>query len=89
MASALGGFAAEAIQRLKKRYDGYHFSENCPGLFNPLSLLRSLSEKKLKSCWFETATPTALAEQLHKFNPLDPEILEGFNGGEEMSTRRW
>lgn len=74
--------AAEAIQRLKKRYDGYHFSARASSTL--ISLLRSLSEKKLKSYWFEAATPTALAEQLHKFNPLDPEILEGFNGGEDM-----
>lgn len=63
MASALGGSAAEAIQRLKKRYDGYHFSENCPGLFNPLSLRRSLSEKKLKSYCFETATPFVVSTE--------------------------
>lgn len=52
--------------RLKENYDGYHFGENCPGLYNPFSLLNTLDSKKFKDYWFETGTPTYLVELLQK-----------------------
>ena len=30
----------ESCNRLKKLYDGYHFTENGEGMYNPFSLLR-------------------------------------------------
>lgn len=55
---------------LKERYDGYHFTENVPGVYNPFSLLQALSKQHFGSYWFETGTPTYLVTllQLHDYN---------------------
>lgn len=54
----------EAYEHLRVMYDGYHFSEDTPGMYNPFSLLNTLSRKKYGSYWFETGTPTFLVELL-------------------------
>ena len=54
----------QALADLKASYDGYHFTENCVDIYNPYSLLRALDESKIKSYWFETATPGFLVEKL-------------------------
>ncbi|MCQ2218616.1 MAG: ATP-binding protein [Paludibacteraceae bacterium] len=51
---------------LKKKYDGYHFSEKSEDIYNPFSLLNALSEKQLRNYWFATGTPTYLARILKK-----------------------
>lgn len=56
----------DAYRELKCRYDGYHFCENSEGLYNPFSLLWTLSENKYGSYWFSTGTPTYLVELLKK-----------------------
>lgn len=56
----------EAYKELKCRYDGYHFCENSEGLYNPFSLLWTLSENKYGNYWFSTGTPTYLVELLKK-----------------------
>jgi hypothetical protein len=56
----------EAIVRMKKMYDGYHFRENAVGMYNPFSVLNALDSQELKSYWFETGTPTYLVELLQR-----------------------
>lgn len=60
----------ECYAQLKERYDGYHFTENVPGMYNPFSLLQTLSKQQFGSYWFETGTPTYLVTllQLHDYN---------------------
>lgn len=59
-------------EKLKYTYDGYHFDVDTVGVYNPLSLLRTLDSQVFKDYWFETATPSFLVEQLKKTNyPLD------------------
>ncbi len=60
----------ETMARMKKMYDGYHFRENVIGMYNPFSVLNALDSQEFNSYWFETGTPTYLAELLlkHKFN---------------------
>ncbi|MGM9747166.1 MAG: AAA family ATPase [Candidatus Cryptobacteroides sp.] len=50
----------ECYAKLKDMYDGYHFSEDADGMYNPFSLLSTLRSKKFKDYWFETGTPTML-----------------------------
>ena len=50
----------ECYKKLKDMYDGYHFSEDSDGMYNPFSLLNTLRSKKFKEYWFETGTPTLL-----------------------------
>ena len=62
----------EALDKLKKKYDGYHFVENGKGIYNPFSLLNTLSRGKFGDYWFETGTPTYLVELLQQSNyPLE------------------
>ena len=50
----------ECYGKLKDMYDGYHFSEESVGMYNPFSLLSTFRSRKFKEYWFETGTPTLL-----------------------------
>lgn len=50
----------ETFRKLKENYDGYHFSENCPDIYNPHSILCCFDKKKIEPFWFYTGTPTFL-----------------------------
>ena len=75
----------DAYAKLKKYYDGYHFTEKSPGLYNPFSLLNALAKQAFGSYWFETGTPTYLVElmQAHHYDLYtlgfpNREVEEGF-----------
>ena len=72
-----------ALSRLKRKYDGYHFCENSPDIYNPFSLLNCLQEKKFHNYWFSSGTPTHLTKQLSQYT-LRPEELEGFMASQNM-----
>ncbi|WP_455587858.1 ATP-binding protein, partial [Bacteroides sp.] len=58
----------ETYQELKERYDGYHFTEDSIGIYNPFSLLNTFNKMKFGNYWFETGTPSylvALLKQNH------------------------
>jgi len=61
------------LNELKKRYDGYHFSINSEGMYNPFSLLNALQMKELLNFWFKTGTPTFLIKliKIKNFNLLN------------------
>lgn len=64
----------ECYDKLRKWYDGYHFSSDLslPGMYNPFSLINTLKNKTFKDYWFATGTPTFLVSTLKKINyPLD------------------
>ena len=54
----------ETIAKLKRKYDGYHFSDNMVDVFNPFSLLNCFKKGKFKDYWFSTGTPTYLVRLL-------------------------
>ena len=58
----------ECYAKLKENYDGYHFSEESVGMYNPFSLLNALCDQRFKDYWFETGTPTFLVETLKRNN---------------------
>ena len=53
---------SEAYSELKRNYDGYHFTDETPGMYNPFSLLNALQKRTFGSYWFETGTPSYLVE---------------------------
>ena len=55
-------------ERLKLQYDGYHFSENQVDIYNPFSILKAFSQKKIAPYWFESGTPTYLIHQMRRFH---------------------
>jgi hypothetical protein len=58
----------EVREVLRVQYDGYHFCEDSEGIYNPFSLLCTFQSNKIKSYWFETATPSYLVYLLKKHN---------------------
>ena len=64
LADAEGIDNEECLARLKKMYDGYHFSHSSEGVYNPFSLLNAFSKKEFGMFWFATGTPTFLVEKL-------------------------
>ncbi len=55
-------------ERLKMKYDGYHFSERSDEVYNPFSLLKAFQQRKLDNYWFESGTPTFLIRQMQYFD---------------------
>lgn len=68
LSSALDLSYEETCKELKKRYDGYHFVPDSPGIYNPFSLLNTFKYLQFGSYWFETGTPTYLVELLKRAN---------------------
>jgi len=64
----------ECYEKLKKQYDGYHFSKRSVGIYNPFSLLNALDSRDFSDCWFASGTPTFLVETM-KRNHYDLERL--------------
>ena len=58
----------ETLFELQKLYNGYHFSEDLIGVYNPFSLLNTFSAQKYRYYWFATGTPTFLANALRNQN---------------------
>jgi hypothetical protein len=66
----------ETLCRMRKRYDGYHFTRRSGdnrspetgsfGLFNPFSVLNTFARREFDYYWFQTGTPTFLVQQLKK-----------------------
>ena len=54
----------ETIAKLKRKYDGYHFSKQLKDIFNPFSILNCLDSNDFQNYWFSTGTPTYLMRLL-------------------------
>ena len=65
----------EALSILKKNYDGYHFSASLDDVYNPYSLISALKKSEIGDFWFDTGTPTFLANKIHD-NAIDLTELE-------------
>lgn len=64
MAKVLEITKDDCLEKLEKRYDGYHFFPESKGVYNPFSLINALSDKNFSSYWFEIGTPTFLIQKL-------------------------
>ena len=51
-------------EKLKTRYDGYHFAKNPTEVYNPFSLLKAFLQRDVTNYWFDSGTPTFLIRQL-------------------------
>lgn len=75
IAKAKGTTYERALQLLKDKYDGYHFTMPSPDLYNPLSLLNALSDGMLDYNWVSSGSPTMLIEVLKRCD-IDPRKLD-------------
>ena len=67
MAAKYDCSADEMFEKLKARYDGYHFSKESEDIYNPYSLLNAFTDCELANYWFESGTPTFLIRQMQHF----------------------
>ena len=65
---------AETKKKLAAMYDGYHFTHNVEGVYNPFCLLKCFYSKDFGSYWFESGTPSFLVKTLQN-QPLELEHL--------------
>lgn len=61
---------------MKRKYDGYHFSHNATGVYNPFSLLKAMKDSALEHYWFGTGTPTVLIKSIQYYH-TDLTQIEG------------
>lgn len=64
----MDGCTEEEREALRRRFNGYHFSNRLRGVYNPFSLLNSLQKLDIQDYWFRTGTPTYLVRLLGHFN---------------------
>ena len=76
----------ECLLELRNRYDGYHFSADSCGLYNPLSILFSFNKLEFGNYWFSTGTPTFLINALSCANVKIQNFAEGITASDEDMT---
>ena len=59
--------AEKLLSEMRKKYDGYYFSRNMIGVYNPFSFLNALQDRQLDDYWFRTGTPTYLIRLMEHF----------------------
>ena len=64
--------------KLKRKFDGYHFSPDMLDIYNPFSILNALSKKILADYWFRTGSPTYLVRLLSHFDENINEMVNRF-----------
>lgn len=74
----------EAVLRMTRLYDGYHFCINSAGIFNPFSVLNVLKSKVFDNYWFQTGTPTFLVEMLQETEYDLRTLLDGIEAPSSM-----
>jgi len=67
----------EAVAKMTKQYDGYHFTYNAEGMFNPFSVLKALNFSNFGDYWFQTGTPTYLVDLLKESNYDLRKLIDG------------
>ena len=66
LASANEDNETETIDKLRMRYSGYHFEENSEEIYNPFSVLNTLTNSRYDDYWFKANTHTFLIDILKK-----------------------
>ena len=74
----------ETRKKLAAMYDGYHFTHNVEGVYNPFCLLKCLKYRDFGSYWFESGTPQFLVKTLQN-EPLNlATIINGRKAKEDQ-----
>ena len=76
------------FERIKMRYDGYHFSRKSEDIYNPYSLLNAFTDSELANYWFESGTPTFLIRQMQHFRTdiMSLDRMEVFSSAFDQPT---
>ena len=65
----------DTVELLKKKYDGYHFSDEMIDIFNPFSILNCFNKLQLRNFWFASGTPSYLVRLLAHCNENINELV--------------
>lgn len=76
MANEASASVEELRSKIREWYNGFRFSSRDLRVYNPISILNFVMDRKFKAYWFETGTPTFLT-QLMKQEGFSPIKLEG------------
>ena len=77
LAAKYGVSVPEITDSLKRRYDGYHFSEEMTDVYNPFSLLNVFDSLKMRDYWMTTGTSDYLVRLLSRGDENMEEMLRG------------
>ncbi len=66
LAQKEGKTREETRELLRLNYDGYHFSEVSPDIYNPFSLMSVFAKMRVGPYWFENGTPTHLIRLIER-----------------------
>ena len=84
MAEEYGCSYDEMKDKLKARYDGYHFSSRMTDVYNPFSMLNAMKSKEMNDYWFKSGTPTYLLRLLAHSDENMDEITGRYYAPEEF-----
>ena len=73
------------VTKLKKQYDGYHFSDLLTDIYNPFSLLNAFKRQRLDNYWFQTGTPTYLIRLMEHFDENLDELTGKYYAVQDFS----
>ena len=80
LAEKMGVSREDVRAELRKRYDGYHFSETSPDIYNPFSLVNVFADNSMRDYWFASGTPTYLMRLIEKgeypFSEISPTTID-------------
>lgn len=68
LARKMGISEEDVYLKLKRNYDGYHFSACLLDVYNPFSLLNVLADQRMFGYWCASGVPTLLSKVLKDFN---------------------
>lgn len=88
LANRFGMTVDATKEKLKTMYDGYHFSFNVEGVYNPFCLLKCFFDCDFGSYWFQSGTPSMLVKALQN-QPLELETLVNGREVDEISFREY
>ena len=74
----------EAREKLARMYDGYHFTHDVEGVYNPFCLLKCFMERDFGSYWFESGTPSFLVKALQNQPLVLSTIVNGRKAKEDQ-----
>jgi hypothetical protein len=75
----------EILNRLKDKYDGYHFSEELVDIYNPFSLLNAFKFSKMDNFWFDSGTSATLIRAFEQYVGDFQEELDKIENKEWMN----
>ena len=83
LAEEQGMSVEETHDKVKRLYDGYHFSSKSPDVYNPFSLMNLMEKLDFRNYWIDSGTPSLLWDQLRDF---DVDLKSLINSRSDMQT---